>query len=197
MATVRSIVLRNHDIIMNMNFTKLAIPDVVLIEPRVFGDDRGYFMETYHQKKFMDNGIDVSFVQDNFSYSIKGILRGIHYQLAPYAQDKLVRVVQGEVFDVAVDLRKNSSTFGQWVGEYLSEDNKKALFIPKGFGHGFCVVSDNAKFEYKCSDIYSPEHDRSIAWNDSDIAIDWPISDPIVSDKDLNAVSLSKAEINF
>lgn len=173
-----------------MKFVKTNLDGVIVIEPKVFGDDRGYFMETYRKDTFFQNGIDVEFVQDNFSYSKKGILRGIHLQTEPFAQDKLVRVAEGEVFDVAVDLRKGSKTFGKWFGEFLSEDNKKMMFIPKGFGHGFCVISDYAKFEYKCSNLYSPQHERSVVWNDSELAIDWPIKEPILSEKDSNAPSL-------
>lgn len=170
-----------------MNFIKKNIQEVIVIEPKVFGDQRGYFLETYRKDIFLKNGIDVEFVQDNFSYSKKGILRGIHFQQEPFAQDKLVRVAEGEVFDVAVDLRRGSKTFGKWVGEFLSESNKKMMFVPKGFGHGFCVISDFAKFEYKCSTFYSPQHERSIAWNDPKINIEWPISNPILSDKDKDA----------
>ncbi len=170
-----------------MKFIKTAIPEVIVVEPQVFGDNRGYFLETYRKDIFVKNGINVEFIQDNFSYSKKGILRGIHFQADPFAQDKLVRVAEGEVFDVAVDLRKGSPTFGKWVGEHLSEDNKKMMFVPKGFGHGFCVLSENVKFEYKCSALYSPEHERSIAWNDPQLAIKWPISSPILSEKDKKA----------
>ncbi len=174
-----------------MRFIETAISEVIIIEPKVFGDERGYFLETYKKDLFFENGINVEFVQDNFSYSKKGILRGIHFQASPFAQDKLVRVAEGEVFDVAVDLRIASPTFGMWVGEYLSETNKKMLFIPKGFGHGFCVISDYAKFEYKCSNLYSPQHERSVAWNDPQLAIDWPIAEPILSEKDKLAPLLS------
>ncbi len=180
-----------------MNFIKLAIPEVILIEPKVFGDERGYFLETYRKNLFVENGIDVEFVQDNFSYSKKGILRGIHFQSAPHNQAKLVRVAEGEVFDVAVDLRKDSPTFGEWVGAYLSEKNGHMLYVPNGFGHGFCVVSEVARFEYKCSDYYAPECDNSIRWDDPQIGIEWPISDPILSDKDKNASLLSDTVISI
>ncbi|MDD4526772.1 MAG: dTDP-4-dehydrorhamnose 3,5-epimerase [Candidatus Margulisbacteria bacterium] len=175
-----------------MKFINTSIPGVIEIEPHVFGDERGYFLETYRQDVFLKNGIEVEFVQDNFSYSKKGILRGIHLQAEPFAQDKLVRVAEGEVFDVAVDLRRDSRTFGEWVGVSLSESNKKMLFIPKGFGHGFCVVSDYAKFEYKCSAVYSPAHEFSVAWNDPQIAINWPIDEPFLSEKDKLAPFLSE-----
>lgn len=169
-----------------MEFIPLAINDVVLVEPRVFGDHRGFFMETWHEEKFSKAGINASFVQDNYSLSGKGILRGLHYQIKR-PQGKLVRVVRGEVFDVAVDLREGSPTFGKWVGEVLSGENKKMLWIPPGFAHGFYVISDSAEFFYKCTDFYAPEHERSIRWDDPDIAIDWPIppdSRPLLSEKD-------------
>jgi dTDP-4-dehydrorhamnose 3,5-epimerase len=170
-----------------MKFIRTVLPEVIVVEPQVFGDERGYFLETYRKDLFEKNGINVEFIQDNFSYSKKGILRGIHFQADPCAQDKLVRVAEGEVFDVAVDLRKGSPTFGKWIGEYLSEINKKMMFVPKGFGHGFCVVSEYAKFEYKCSAVYSPSHERAVIWNDPQIAIAWPIKDPLLSDKDKKA----------
>lgn len=170
-----------------MEFIKTILPGVIIIEPKVFADDRGYFMETYRKTTFYNNGIEVEFIQDNFSFSKKGILRGIHLQSEPFAQDKLVRVAEGEVFDVAVDLRKESKTFGKWVGVSLSEQNKKMMFIPKGFGHGFCVMSDYAKFEYKCSSVYSQQHEKSVIWNDPELAINWPIKTPILSEKDKRA----------
>ncbi|MEA3252940.1 MAG: dTDP-4-dehydrorhamnose 3,5-epimerase [Pseudomonadota bacterium] len=180
-----------------MQATSLDIPDVMLIEPRVFGDERGFFFESFNQRQFDEAvGHHVEFVQDNHSRSTKGVLRGLHYQLPPFAQGKLVRVVRGEVFDVAVDIRKNSPTFGQWVGEYLSEDNKKQLWIPEGFAHGFVVVSDVADFLYKATNYYSPESERSIAWNDKDLKIAWPLlEEVVVSEKDAMAVALSDAEI--
>ena len=170
-----------------MKFIRTVLPEVIVVEPQVFGDERGYFLETYRKDLFEKNGISVEFIQDNFSYSKKGILRGIHFQSDPCAQDKLVRVAEGEVFDVAVDLRKGSLTFGKWIGEYLSETNKKMMFVPKGFGHGFCVVSEYAKFEYKCSAVYSPSHERAVIWNDPQLGIDWPIANPLISDKDKKA----------
>jgi len=158
-----------------MKVTPLAIPDVLLIEPQVFDDDRGFFFESFNQNKFEEaTGLKINFVQDNHSKSLKGVLRGLHYQLPPKAQGKLVRVIQGEVFDVAVDLRKSSPTFGKCVGEILSADNKKQVWIPEGFAHGFLTLSDTAEFLYKTTDFYSPEHEESIMWNDETIAIKWP-----------------------
>jgi dTDP-4-dehydrorhamnose 3,5-epimerase len=169
-----------------MKATPLTIPDVILIEPKVFGDERGYFYESFNQTAFNQViGYDVQFVQDNHSKSQKGVLRGLHYQLAPKAQGKLVRVIQGEVFDVAVDIRKDSPTFGQWVGEILSAENKRQLWIPEGFAHGFITQSETAEFLYKTTDYYAPEYERCIAWNDSEIGINWPLDQaPILSSKD-------------
>ena len=170
---------------MPFEFKKLEIQDVILIEPKVFGDERGFFMEGYKKSEFFANGIDVEFEQDNHSSSTKGVLRGLHYQLPPKEQAKLVRCIEGEVFDVAVDIRKNSSTFGKWVGVKLSAENKKMLYIPKGFAHGFVVLSDRAQLLYKATNEYSKEHDRGIAWNDPNINIDWGIDfEPILSEKD-------------
>lgn len=180
-----------------MKFSPRAISDVVLIEPEVFGDERGFFMETWHARKFAEVGIDTSFVQDNHSRSGQGILRGLHFQ-SPHAQGKLVRVVEGEVFDVAVDLRKGSPTFGQWVGEYLSADNKRILWIPPGFAHGFYVTSTVAEFVYKCTDFYAPEYEYSLRWDDPQLAIQWPLIDgqqPILSTKDAQAPLLSELEL--
>lgn len=167
-----------------MQFEKLSIKDLFVITPRVFEDERGFFFESYNKEKFSENGIDINFVQDNFSRSTKGVLRGLHFQKPPHAQDKLVRVVKGEVLDVAVDIRTGSETFGQWEGVKLSAENKKMLLIPKGFAHAFIVLSDIADFEYKVSDFYAPETDAGIIWNDPDIGIDWGIVDPTVSEKD-------------
>ena len=169
-----------------MKATPLTIPDVILIEPKVFGDERGYFYESFNQTAFNQViGYDIQFVQDNHSKSQKGVLRGLHYQLAPKAQGKLVRVIQGEVFDVAVDIRKDSPTFGQWVGEILSAENKRQLWIPEGFAHGFITQSETAEFLYKTTDYYAPEYERCIAWNDSEIGINWPLDQaPILSSKD-------------
>ena len=174
-----------------MKFTPLAIPDVVLIEPKVFGDDRGFFFESFNADAFNTAiGKSVTFVQDNHSKSSKNVLRGLHYQLAPKAQGKLVRVTQGEVFDVAVDLRPESPTFGKWVGEIISAENKKQIWIPEGFAHAFLTLSDTAEFLYKTTNFYAPELERSIIWNDSDLGIIWPIEEncqPVLSEKDKTA----------
>jgi len=178
-----------------MKFTPTAIPDVILIEPQVFGDHRGFFMETWQRKNFADNGIDYDFVQDNHSKSSHGILRGLHYQ-TQHTQGKLVRVVEGAVFDVAVDMRKSSATFGQWVGQELSADNHHMLWVPPGFAHGFYVMSETAEFVYKCTDYYAPEHEQSLLWNDPEIGIDWHLVDgkaPILSEKDAAAPLLVNA----
>ncbi|ELY6155862.1 dTDP-4-dehydrorhamnose 3,5-epimerase, partial [Cronobacter sakazakii] len=169
-----------------MKVVKTDISDVLIFEPKVFGDDRGFFFESFNQKTFMEAvGRKVTFVQDNHSKSACGVLRGLHYQLDPYAQGKLVRCVVGEVFDVAVDIRKNSTTFGKWVGVNLSADNKRQLWIPEGFAHGFLVLSETAEFVYKTTNYYNPESDRGIIWNDEDISIEWPlVRDPILSHKD-------------
>lgn len=169
-----------------MNVIKTEIPDVLIFEPKVFGDERGFFFESFNQKVFEEAvGRKVEFVQDNHSKSSKGVLRGLHYQLEPYAQGKLVRCVVGEVFDVAVDIRKSSSTFGKWVGVNLSAENKRQLWIPEGFAHGFLVLSETAEFVYKTTNYYHPESDRGIIWNDPDIGIEWPkIKSLILSEKD-------------
>ena len=176
-----------------MKVTDTTIPDVKLIEPTVFEDERGFFFESFNQKTFEEAiGRSITFVQDNHSKSIKGVLRGLHYQLPPHAQGKLVRVVQGEAFDVAVDIRKSSPTFGQWIGEILSEENKKQLWIPEGFAHGFLTLSETAEFLYKTTAYYSPKSERSIQWNDPEIQIIWPIPISLqLSDKDRKAVSIS------
>jgi len=178
-----------------MKVTSCAIPDVLLIEPRVFGDVRGFFYESFNQRAFhAATGVNLKFVQDNHSKSARGVLRGLHYQLHQ-PQGKLVRVVAGEVFDVAVDIRRDSPTFGQWVGEVLSGDNKRQLWIPPGLAHGFVVLSDTAEFLYKTTDYYTPEHERCIAWNDPTIGIQWPIQgEPNLSAKDKQAKPLADAE---
>ena len=175
-----------------MKFTRLEIPDVILIEPQVYEDERGFFYESYREDIFKNNGVNVHFVQDNHSKSNKGVLRGLHFQIAPKAQAKLVRVTRGEVFDVAVDIRPKSQTFGQYVGVTLSEENKKMLYVPEGFAHGFLVMRDNTEFIYKCSDCYSIEHERGIIWNDSQINITWPKLDIpyVLSEKDKKLPSL-------
>ncbi len=179
-----------------MKITATAIPDVLIVEPTVFGDDRGFFYESYNEQKWRElTGLTTSFVQDNHSRSSKNVLRGIHYQIEQ-SQGKLVRAVVGEVFDVAVDLRQSSPTFGQWVGERLSAENKRSLWVPEGFGHGFLVLSDVAEFLYRTTDFYAPQHERCIAWNDSDIGIDWPLDghSPLLSEKDGRGEGFSKAE---
>lgn len=176
-----------------MEVTDTKIPDVKVIEPQVFEDERGIFFESFNHKKFEEAiGYSVSFVQDNHSKSSKGVLRGLHYQLPPYAQGKLVRVVQGEVFDVAVDIRKSSPTYGKWVGENLSSQNKKQLWIPEGFAHGFLTLSETAEFLYKTTHYYSAQSEGSIAWNDVNLAIDWPTHlKPFISEKDDQAAPFS------
>ncbi|MEA2097462.1 MAG: dTDP-4-dehydrorhamnose 3,5-epimerase [Patescibacteria group bacterium] len=182
---------------MPFEFKKLEIPEVVLIEPKVFADKRGFFLENYKYSEFANFGIKDNFAQDNHSKSIKGVLRGLHYQKLPKAQAKLVRCISGEFFDVAVDIRKGSPTFGKWVGEVLSAENKKMLYIPVGFAHGFCVLSDYAEISYKSSDEYSPEHEGAICWNDPTINISWSTKNPIVSEKDDQNKSLDEADNNF
>ena len=178
-----------------MKVTPLNIPDVLLIEPQVFGDERGFFYESFNQNKFEEAiGRKIDFVQDNHSKSVRGVLRGLHYQLTPKAQGKLVRVIQGEVFDVAVDLRQSSPTFGKWVGGILSSDNKKQLWIPEGFAHGFLTLSDTAEFLYKTTDFYSKNHEEAIQWNDKIIGIDWPMNEVSLSSKDKAALSFKEAK---
>ncbi len=179
-----------------MKATPLAIPDVVLFEPRVFADQRGFFFESFNQKVFEKAiGKLVSFVQDNHSCSSRGVLRGLHYQIK-HSQGKLVRVVRGEVFDVAVDLRKSSATFGHWVGAYLSAENNRQLWVPEGFAHGFLVISEHAEFLYKTTDYYAPAHERCLAWDDAQVDIHWPLAEPpILSKKDGHGKSLDAAEL--
>ena len=183
-----------------MKFIPQSIEDVVLIEPTIHGDDRGYFLETFRQDLFEEAiGYKVNFMQDNESKSTKGVLRGLHYQLPPYTQAKLVRVIEGSVLDVAVDIRKSSSTFGHYVAVELTGDNKYQLFVPQGFAHGFVVLSDNATFTYKVDNFYAPEHDRGIAFDDNDLEIDWqlPLEDLQLSDKDKKQLSLVNAKDLF
>ncbi|MCH2161020.1 MAG: dTDP-4-dehydrorhamnose 3,5-epimerase [Phycisphaerales bacterium] len=175
----------------------LEIPDLKLIEPQVFGDERGFFLETWSREKFHKDNLDLDFVQDNLSRSMKGVLRGLHYQVR-HTQGKLVRCTVGEVLDVAVDLRKSSPTFGRWCGVVLSEENKRSLWIPPGFAHGFLVRSEHADFQYKCTDIYSPEHERTIMWNDPDLAIDWQFPQgmtPVLGEKDQVGTAFRDAEV--
>lgn len=181
-----------------MKVMETDLPGVLIIEPRVFEDERGWFMESYSYRVFKELGIDVVFVQDNHSYSKrKGTFRGIHFQNNPMAQAKLIRCTRGKILDVAVDLRKGSPTYKKWIMVELSEENKRMLFIPKGFGHAFLTLTDDVEVQYKVDQYYSKEHDRSIRWNDPDIGIDWPIKDPIISEKDRNAPFLKDSDCNF
>lgn len=173
-----------------MRITKTALSDVLVVEPRVFGDERGFFYESYHQARFHEAGITASFLQSNVSRSARGVLRGLHYQW-PNPQAKLVSVLEGEVYDVAVDIRHGSPTFGRWAGVMLSAENKRHLWIPEGFAHGFCVVSEFATFTYQCTALYEPTADAAVRWDDKDIAVDWPVSTPLLSTKDLRAPFLS------
>lgn len=180
-----------------MNFIPTSIPDVLLIEPDVFGDERGFFMETWQRRKFVEAGIDADFVQDNHSRSRQGTLRGLHYQIRQ-PQGKLVRATVGQVFDVAVDIRQSSATFGQWVGEYISDENKRMLWVPPGFAHGFYVLSEVAEFQYKCTNYYAAEHERCIRWDDATIGIQWPLvpeTPPMLSEKDKAARTLQESEL--
>ena len=178
-------------------FNKTEIEGVYVIEPKVFGDERGFFMETYKQSDFEQVGLKYNFIQDNQSRSHKGVLRGLHYQ-KNFPQAKLVRVIQGEVFDVAVDLRKNSPTYGKWVGVLLSAENKKMFMIPRGFAHGFLVLSDTAEFVYKCDELYHPEDEGGIMWNDSDVNVKWPLNEePSLSEKDKEHPLLRDSKISF
>lgn len=178
----------------NFNFIETKIPDLYIIEPKVFGDDRGYFMESYSQKDFAAAGLTMTFVQDNESKSRKGVLRGLHFQ-TKHTQGKLVRVTQGEVWDVAVDLRKGSPTYGQWEGVYLSAENKRQFYVPEGFAHGFVVTSDEAVFNYKCTDFYAPEYDSGLLWNDEDVNVQWPLEglgEILLSEKDKKQKTLKE-----
>lgn len=181
----------------NFKFIETGIRDVFIIEPRVFGDNRGYFLETYKKLDFEEAGLKYEFIQDNQSSSRKGVLRGLHFQKT-HPQAKLVRVLSGEVFDVAVDLRKGSETYGKWVGALLSADNKKQFMIPRGFAHGFIVMSDYAEFAYKCDDLYHPEDEGGLPWNDPDIAIEWPdVGEVILSEKDSHFPAFAESKIEF
>ena len=178
-----------------MKVLPTEIPGVLILEPKVFGDERGFFLETFHSKRYADAGIPGPFVQDNYSRSVKGTLRGLHFQ-EPQAQGKLVQVVAGAVYDVAVDIRKGSPTFGKWVGVELSSENKRQFWVPPGFAHGFCVLSESADFQYKCTALYAPENERAIIWNDPDLAIPWPLSGaPKLSAKDAAAPRLKDAPL--
>lgn len=182
-----------------MEIIETPIKDLVIIKPRVFGDARGYFLETYNKQQYSDAGIDIGFVQDNLSKSTYGVIRGLHYQLHPHSQSKLVSVVSGSVWDVAVDLRKDSATFGQWYGIELNEENQLRFFIPKGFAHGFSVLSETAIFSYKCDDLYNPTLERGILYNDAQLNIDWkiPATEALISDKDTKHPTFADAEKNF
>ncbi len=182
-----------------MEIKTTEIPGLLIIEPSVFGDARGYFMETYSVQVFAENNLNITFVQDNESMSNRGVIRGLHYQLEPWAQAKLVRVIQGSVFDVALDLRKDSPTFGKWHGIVLSGENKKQFFVPRGFAHGFAVLENNTIFAYKCDNFYKPAFERGISFNDSNLAVQWPINvnDAIISEKDKNNPIMDLAEFNF
>lgn len=177
-----------------MNFVETSLPGVLIVEPKVFGDDRGFFMEVYHASRFAGAGIDAPFVQDNHSRSSRGVLRGLHFQ-EPNPQGKLVRAVTGTIFDVAVDIRRGSPTFGWWVGVELSEENKRQLWVPPGFAHGFCVTSERADVVYKCTTLYEPQNDRGIRWNDPAIGIEWPPVEPLLSAKDTVAPLLAEAPV--
>lgn len=167
-----------------MEIIKTKIPDLLIVKPIVFEDNRGYFFESYNKEKFLKEGIDQNFVQDNESKSMKGVLRGLHFQAPPFAQGKLVRVMKGAVLDVAVDIRKNAPTYGQWASIVLTESNKMMYWVPPGFAHGFVTLEDNTVFFYKCTNVYNKNSEGSIRWNDPDLNIDWGISDPILSEKD-------------
>ncbi len=182
-----------------MEIIKTKIPGLIVVQPTVFNDDRGYFFESYQSARYVDAGIDAGFIQDNESKSVRGVVRGLHYQLGEFAQAKLVRVVQGSVFDVAVDLRKGSPTFGKWFGIELNDKNKKQLFVPRGFAHGFSVLSETAIFTYKCDNLYKKEAERSINPFDTELNIDWHLenSQQIISGKDRQAPAFKNAEINF
>lgn len=181
-----------------MGFIKTTLKDAFLFEPNVFGDHRGFFMETYNEKLFKENGFNFEFIQDNHAMSgNSGILRGLHFQLEPYAQTKLVRVTKGAVYDVIVDIRKGSPTYGQWESFILTEDNKRQLLVPRGFAHGYCTLVKNTEFLYKVDNYYSPEHDRGIAWNDPNLNITWPTNNPILSEKDKHHPLLKDAGTLF
>jgi dTDP-4-dehydrorhamnose 3,5-epimerase len=175
-----------------MKILPASLEGLLIIEPRIFSDPRGFFVETYQKQRYSDAGIDCTFVQDNLSHSSRGVLRGLHYQLR-HAQAKLVQVLSGVVYDVVVDIRRGSPTFGQWLGLELSQENGRQLFVPEGFAHGFCVLSDSADFVYKCTDYYTSDDEMGIHWDDPELNIDWPLSDPLISDKDHGYPRLSEA----
>jgi dTDP-4-dehydrorhamnose 3,5-epimerase len=176
-----------------MNVIETKIPGVKIFEPRKFGDRRGFFMETFHKDRYIDAGLELEFVQDNFSRSTKGVLRGLHYQVEQ-PQGKLVTVLRGEIYDVALDMRRYSDTYGQWVGVWLSEENGRQFYVPPGFAHGFCVTSEEADFHYKCTDLYRPEFERCVVYSSPELQIDWPIENPIVSEKDQDGEVFAMAD---
>ena len=182
---------------MPFTFKRLEIPDVILIEPKSFSDDRGFFLESFKESEFISNGINKKLVQDNISHSTRGVLRGLHFQKNPKPQAKLVTVIKGKIFDVAVDIRKNSPTYGKWVSQILSEEEHNLLYVPEGFAHGFCVLSEEADVYYKVSNEYSSEHEDGIVWNDPNLNISWPLTDVIVSDKDKQLPLLENLENSF
>jgi len=182
----------------SMEFQKTNLNDAFLIKPKVFSDNRGFFVESYSKKIFEENGVGIDFVQDNHSMSVKkGVLRGLHFQLSPYSQSKLVRVTKGKVYDVIIDLRKNSSTYKQWQGFELSDKNNLMLFVPQGFAHGFCTMEENTEFLYKVDNFYAPEYDSGIIWNDPEFNIDWPVENPILSEKDKKLKRFADLTLNF
>jgi dTDP-4-dehydrorhamnose 3,5-epimerase len=178
-----------------MKILRTDLEGVLIVDPMVFSDDRGFFMETYHKTKYRELGIPVEFVQDNLSFSRNGILRGLHYQY-PHGQAKLVQVLEGHAYDVTVDVRRGSKNFGQWVGVHLSDENKRQVYIPEGFAHGFCVLSETVLFSYKCSDLYTPECERGVLWSDPDLGIEWPVKEPILSQKDSKYPRLRDIEVD-
>jgi len=182
---------------MPFTFHELEIDGVVLVEPKVYKDERGYFLETYKMPDFVKAGITRPFVQDNYSRSCRGVLRGLHYQKSPFAQGKMVSVIQGKIFDVAVDIRKDSPTFGRWVSATLSAGNKNMLYVPQGFAHGFLILSAVAKVLYKATNVYSPEAEAGIIWNDRDLKIDWPVKEPILAERDKKWPALNEVETGF
>jgi len=182
---------------MTFTFTRLEISDVVLVEPKIFSDNRGFFYESFKESDFLSYGIIDKFLQDNFSHSVRGVIRGLHYQNPPKSQAKLVTVIKGKIFDVAADIRKKSPTYGKWVSEILSEENHRSLYIPEGFAHGFCVLSEQADVTYKVNNEYSPQHEQGIIWNDQTLNISWPIEKPVISEKDQQLSSLEKLKNDF
>ena len=182
---------------MPFTFKRLSIPDVILAQPKSFSDDRGFFLESFKESDFVSNGINIKFVQDNISHSVLGVIRGLHFQKNPMAQAKLVTAIKGEIFDVVVDIRKDSPTYGKWISEILSDKDHKLLYVPEGFAHGFCVLSKEAYVYYKVSNEYSPEHECGIIWNDPKLNIDWPISKPIVSGDDVKLPLFENLDNDF